>query len=1418
MKENTVLDYVELQLSSPSSSRCELFISAEGETEKLACGFLMTFLTHVRAAQELHAAGAQPTLRLEGPHVFNGSRRPWFTKGTLERFVQYVSTPEVLERVKIIEDELAQLEQVRSIQAGSLAQVNDAFLSTNPTVLRAGAMPAEYHLGHCQYSAVSSEAEDSKRELLRAMDARLAALQQEQNMVFCRAAAAGFDVESIEDLLAFSEYFGADRLRVACSWFFQLSAKWQRAVQHGSQELPNQANFLSSNANQEIETGSPWRTSRANVTCDSGGVQIPTVEDTVLSNHCTSPTQSMPNELAAVSPVRRSQNQGNMNKNLPQRASPRRRSASPLKKVQVGRFGSRRSGSVVIRSINYFSSHDRPNKERNNIMETSSSDSEDNIKSYNLDEPASAITSSPAAARRLSVQAAINLFESKHPKEIGEAGGKQKSLKQESRRGSLEGADTSTLDLSLYGEVGSSDVSCSGLQDRGISFPSLDSECISDNYRRSMERVVRSPGRFVDVSNHANVTGLLSEFDSEELLGWQQSTTGQNKLSSPREAPDLRRALSTSEDLVASELNSVGGSPLARGMHMCHEFTDCDISSTRSTVTSVSRGGACVEKSSMCVDSRPYRPTPTSPVSAISSVVNDSQNNQGQTSQKSFKEDSSLVQNGPSFYICEEGSIDSKFNVSRDCVTPSDLSIQALASLADCLSVKEEIPGRNEGRFYEQYRKLRDAKMMEEQQSKRAEREAKLRLMEETLDLRKAEMDARTAKLNKDNCHARARATNLHALKANAGEMQRVQEDAVVGQSNAPALLKDCSRSDSSPPSPPLTPRVAKEQALTPKLHRAKKAVAASQKSATTPQSSTRAASVSPKTTPRGTAGKSSSHRSSVSSNMPENPLACSVPCFSDLKKENTKPSPGKPSGSARVHSKNGGGHAPVTSRASLSESNGGVPFQSSLSNKTARVDRKNRAWQARQSYATSELKGLSTASEDEIPNAQKDSKIETPVLSKIRRSAVAPIQEARPFLRKGTGIGPGAGPGVMKLKADAVKSSDEDAPGTPLKNSDEEAPTISRNIADTSDGENMTIEEGTGAKMPTCLSFLTSEEKEVEAEALVTSDVDATHHSDGGLFALCKEVKLDKLCKDDELLENERACHTISFPIDFVTHERYAATFASETDPVSQEPRVDVVRREGEANATLSQLLSEGASQVLQNQSSVNGSSSFRATLSTDEHTVSRFSPMKAASLASSSLKRLGATIPEYFSPSSAATLVESSPLASPASWNSSQVQYASETDAKRLQKKSGSSQTPVVVVMPPKEPAKGLKRLLKFARKSRAAPEITVTDGVSASTPSEGDDDFEEVKGHSANDLLRKVKLQERLLKDFGIAGLSNDHGNTQGKGSNQSLQSAVPIPPSNFKLKYDHAPGSSKLKAPRSFFSLSTFRSRGSEGKSR
>lgn len=65
-----------------------------------------------------------------------------------------------------------------------------------------------------------------RRELLKAMDTRLSALQQEQKLAFSWAAAAGFDVDRIDDLLAFSEFFGADRLRyVQCHIFARFRLK-----------------------------------------------------------------------------------------------------------------------------------------------------------------------------------------------------------------------------------------------------------------------------------------------------------------------------------------------------------------------------------------------------------------------------------------------------------------------------------------------------------------------------------------------------------------------------------------------------------------------------------------------------------------------------------------------------------------------------------------------------------------------------------------------------------------------------------------------------------------------------------------------------------------------------------------------------------------------------------------------------------------------------------------------------------------------------------------------------------------------------------------------------------------------------------------------------------------------------------------
>lgn len=291
-------------------------------------------------------------------------------------------------------------------------------------------------------------------------------------------------------------------------------------------------------------------------------------------------------------------------------------------------------------------------------------------------------------------------------------------------------------------------------------------------------------------------------------------------------------------------------------------------------------------------------------------------------------------------------------------------------------------------------------------------------------------------------------------------------------------------------------------------------------------------------------------------------------------------------------------------------------------------------------------------------------------------------------------------------------------------------------------------------------------------------AQTDVVHHSHDGSCSVPMLYEEEKLVdtspvKDEAFLENEKAVHQISFPTGVRTHEQLKSNHASnpeasyiQNDGIAQEScgemtlneadcstipisksDMDLSLHEGEANNNvLLKHLSDRKPQLLQREISATGSTSFHGNLIYDEHMLSKQTSLTDAS----SVK----------CPASGTIMVES-PVASPVSWNSLQLQYACETDSVRTHKKwSSSLQKPVVVVVPPKEPAKGLKRLLKFARKGRASPEIILADCLSASTTSEGDDNFEDRKAwnHSANDIL-KSKMQDRRLKEFSDRSSSQE-----------------------------------------------------------
>ncbi|KAJ8764711.1 hypothetical protein K2173_007801 [Erythroxylum novogranatense] len=213
MDSRTLLDHVLFQLT-PTRTRCELVIFAGGLNEQLASGLLEPFISHLKTAKDqISRGGYSITLRPVSPNA------PWFTKATLQRFVRFVSSPEVLERFVTIERELEQIES--SVQSNELS-IADAEAGG------AGSYPKSFALSKMRDSNGDSAAvyeENSKIHLQRALETRKAVLRKEQAMAYARALVTGFEIDCIHDLIVFADVFGASRLREACINFLELCKK-----------------------------------------------------------------------------------------------------------------------------------------------------------------------------------------------------------------------------------------------------------------------------------------------------------------------------------------------------------------------------------------------------------------------------------------------------------------------------------------------------------------------------------------------------------------------------------------------------------------------------------------------------------------------------------------------------------------------------------------------------------------------------------------------------------------------------------------------------------------------------------------------------------------------------------------------------------------------------------------------------------------------------------------------------------------------------------------------------------------------------------------------------------------------------------------------------------------------------------------
>jgi hypothetical protein len=227
MRPDTRLDSAAFQLT-PTRTRCDLVVTANGRKEKIASGLLNPFVAHLKAAQDQIAKGGYTILLQPAPDAAGDA--PWFTRGTLERFVRFVSTPEVLERVTTVESEILQLQDAIVVQtnenlalrsaegqngkpAADYGVVEGSKASYDPDGDQALVLykPDTHSTPPLQNDAGSQE-ENSKVQLLRVLETRKTVLRKEQAMAFARAVAAGFDIDNLLYLISFAECFGASRL------------------------------------------------------------------------------------------------------------------------------------------------------------------------------------------------------------------------------------------------------------------------------------------------------------------------------------------------------------------------------------------------------------------------------------------------------------------------------------------------------------------------------------------------------------------------------------------------------------------------------------------------------------------------------------------------------------------------------------------------------------------------------------------------------------------------------------------------------------------------------------------------------------------------------------------------------------------------------------------------------------------------------------------------------------------------------------------------------------------------------------------------------------------------------------------------------------------------------------------------------